>query len=181
MAVELLETQARREAEKGFSCQLEQSDYERFVSGFRFTETEDQKLAINDILEDLKSEKPMDRLVCGDVGFGKTEVAMRGAFVMVQNHRQVCVLVPTTLLAKQHFETFQERFIDFPIRVELISRFRSKKESEAVLHDLKEGKVDILIGTHKLLQQDVTFKSLGLLIVDEEHRFGVKQKEYLKK
>lgn len=181
MAVELLETQAKRQAQLGFSYHLDMSLYERFCSSFRFNETEDQLQTINAILSDLQSPQPMDRLVCGDVGFGKTEVAMRAAFVVVQNLRQVCVLVPTTLLAKQHYETFVERFADFPINVELISRFRRKKESEHVLSGLKEAKVDILIGTHKLLQQDVNFHDLGLLIIDEEHRFGVKQKEYLKK
>lgn len=181
VAIELLETQALRQAQKGFACHIDWSEYERFVSAFRFDETDDQKTAVQAIINDLQSPQPMDRLVCGDVGFGKTEVAMRAAFIMVQNHRQVCVLVPTTLLAKQHFETFQERFSDFPICVELLSRFRTKKESEKVLKDLKDGKVDILIGTHKLLQQDVDFKQLGLLIIDEEHRFGVKQKEHIKK
>ena len=181
VAIELLETQAKRQAQKGFACQIDMGEYERFASGFLFDETEDQKQAIHAILQDLQSNQPMDRLICGDVGFGKTEVAMRAAFVVVQNHRQVVVLVPTTLLAKQHFETFQERFADFPIQVELLSRFRTKKESTGVLEQLKKGNVDILIGTHKLLQQDVAFKQLGLLIIDEEHRFGVKQKEHLKR
>ena len=181
MAVELLETQAKRQAQEGFCYQLDLPLYERFCSSFRFNETEDQLQTIDAILKDLQSLQPMDRLVCGDVGFGKTEVAMRAAFVVVHNLRQVCVLVPTTLLAKQHYETFVERFADFPIKVELISRFRSKKEAEGVLEGLKDAKVDILIGTHKLLQQDVNFHDLGLLIIDEEHRFGVKQKEYLKK
>jgi transcription-repair coupling factor (superfamily II helicase) len=181
VAIELLETQAKRHAQVGFSCHLDVGEYERFASGFRFDETEDQKQAIHAIMQDLQSQQPMDRLICGDVGFGKTEVAMRAAFIVVQNHRQVVVLVPTTLLAKQHFETFQERFADFPIQVELLSRFRTKKESTGVLEQLKKGNVDILIGTHKLLQQDVEFKQLGLLIIDEEHRFGVKQKEHLKR
>jgi len=181
VAIELLETQAIRDAQQGFTCQLDLGEYERFVSGFRFDETVDQSHSIAAILEDLQSTKPMDRLICGDVGFGKTEVAMRAAFVMVQNHRQVCVLVPTTLLAQQHFETFQERFADFPFSIELLSRFRSKKESENVLEKSQQGKIDILIGTHKLLQQDLKFHELGLLIIDEEHRFGVKQKEYIKK
>ncbi len=181
MAVELLETQALRQAEQGYQYQIDWPEYEKFTSAFRFTETEDQKNSIDAIIKDLQAPQPMDRLVCGDVGFGKTEVAMRAAFIVVQNLRQVCILVPTTLLAKQHFETFQERFADFPMCVELISRFRTKKESENVLKKLAEGKVDILIGTHKLLQQDVKFKDLGMLIIDEEHRFGVKQKEQLKK
>ena len=181
MAVEILETQAMRESETGFKYQLDVLEYEKFTSSFRFNETVDQKTTIDSILNDLQSNKPMDRLVCGDVGFGKTEVAMRAAFVVVQNNRQVCILVPTTLLAKQHFETFQERFADFPICIELISRFRTRAEANKVLKNLSDGKVDILVGTHKLLQEDVAFKDLGLLIVDEEHRFGVKQKEKLKK
>ena len=181
IAIELLETQAKRQAQQGFVCQIDWPEYERFASGFRFDETEDQSQAIQAILNDLQSTQPMDRLICGDVGFGKTEVAMRAAFIMVQNHRQVCILVPTTLLAKQHFETFQERFADFPISVELLSRFRTKKESTQVVEKLESGHVDILIGTHKLLQQDVKFKQLGMLIIDEEHRFGVKQKEHLKR
>ncbi len=181
MAVELLETQALRHAQLGFNYQMDWPMYERFASSFRFTETDDQKNAIDAIIKDLQSPQPMDRLVCGDVGFGKTEVAMRAAFIVVQNHRQVCILVPTTLLAKQHYETFQERFADFPICVELVSRFRTKKESLGVLEGLSNGKVDIVIGTHKLLQQQVEFKDLGMIIIDEEHRFGVKQKEYLKK
>lgn len=128
----------------------------------------------------MESSKPMDRLICGDVGFGKTEVAMRAAFVAVQSNKQVCVLVPTTLLAGQHFESFRDRFADFPINIELLSRFRSNKESEAVLAGLKSGTVDIVIGTHKLFQSSIAFKNLGLLIIDEEHRFGVKQKEHIK-
>ena len=181
VAIELLETQALRHSQQGLLSTIDWPEYERFASQFRFDETDDQKTAIQAIMKDLQAPQPMDRLICGDVGFGKTEVAMRAAFIVVQNHRQVCVLVPTTLLAKQHFETFQERFADFPISVELLSRFRTKKESQTVLTQLQEGKVDILIGTHKLLQQDVHFKELGLLIIDEEHRFGVKQKEHIKK
>lgn len=122
----------------------------------------------------------MDRLICGDVGFGKTEVAMRAAFVAVQNGKQVCILAPTTLLAGQHFESFRDRFAEFPVNIELLSRFRSNKESEAVLAALQSGKVDIVIGTHKLFQNNISFKNLGLLIIDEEHRFGVKQKEHIK-
>lgn len=181
IAIELLETQAQRQAEQGFPCTIDIAEYERFASAFRFDETFDQKQSIAAILKDMQSPHPMDRLICGDVGFGKTEVAMRAAFVMAQNHKQVCVLVPTTLLAKQHFETFEERFADFPIAVELISRFRSKKDSDQILTKLAQGQIDILIGTHKLLQQDIKFKDLGLLIIDEEHRFGVKQKEHLKR
>jgi len=181
IAIELLETQAQRHAEQGFACKIDMAEYERFASAFRFDETLDQQQSIAAILQDMQSSHPMDRLICGDVGFGKTEVAMRAAFVMAQNHKQVCVLVPTTLLAKQHFETFQERFVDFPISVELISRFRSKKDSDKILEKLSQGKIDILIGTHKLLQQNIHFHDLGLLIIDEEHRFGVKQKEHLKK
>ncbi len=128
----------------------------------------------------MTSEKPMDRVICGDVGFGKTEVALRAAFIAVQNNKQVAMLVPTTLLAQQHFENFRNRFAEWPIQVEMLSRFRTGKETKSVLQRMEEGKVDIVIGTHKLLQADIKFKSLGLVIIDEEHRFGVKQKEKLK-
>lgn len=180
VAIELLDLYAKREAQPGHQYQLEQSEYIKFASSFPFTETADQINAIEQIIQDMQSSRPMDRLICGDVGFGKTEVAMRAAFVAVQNGRQVCVLVPTTLLAGQHFESFRDRFADFPINIELLSRFRSAKESEGVLASLKSGKTDIVIGTHKLFQSSVAFKNLGLLIIDEEHRFGVKQKEHIK-
>lgn len=180
VAIELLEIYAKREANKGFACQHDPADYAVFASAFPFDETIDQHQAIQEIMNDMAAPKPMDRLICGDVGFGKTEVAMRAAFIATQNHQQVCVLVPTTLLAGQHFETFRDRFADFPIRVELLSRFRSAKESEKVIASLKDGQVDIVIGTHKLFQKNIEFKRLGLLIIDEEHRFGVKQKEHIK-
>lgn len=180
VAIELLDLYAKREAQPGHQYEINPTEYSRFVSGFPFTETADQLQAIDEIIKDMRSSRPMDRLICGDVGFGKTEVAMRAAFLAVQNGKQVCILVPTTLLAGQHFESFKDRFADFAVNIELLSRFRSSKESEAVLQALKNGHVDIVIGTHKLFQNDVEFKNLGLLIIDEEHRFGVKQKEYIK-
>ncbi len=180
VAVELLDMYAKREASPGHQYHFDQSDYHKFTSAFPFTETSDQLQAIEQIIQDMQSSRPMDRLICGDVGFGKTEVAMRAAFVAVQNGKQVCVLVPTTLLAGQHFESFRDRFADFPVNIELLSRFRSAKESAAVLNGLTKGTVDIVIGTHKLFQNNIHFKNLGLLIIDEEHRFGVKQKEYMK-
>lgn len=180
VAIELLDVYAKREANVGYSYQSDPLEYQRFSNGFPFEETIDQQHAIEQLLNDMKSNRPMDRLICGDVGFGKTEVAMRAAYVAAQNGKQVCVLVPTTLLAGQHFETFCDRFADFPIRVDLLSRFRSAKESQQVLEATADGRVDILIGTHKLLQKTLQFKQLGLLIIDEEHRFGVKQKETIK-
>ena len=181
VAIELLEIYAKREAKPGIAYHFNAEEYQHFASSFPFTETTDQLTAINAIISDMQSSRPMDRLICGDVGFGKTEVAMRAAFIAVQNEKQVCILVPTTLLAAQHFETFRDRFADFPVNIELISRFRSKKEASAVIKATKSGNVDILIGTHKLFSEDVQFKSLGLLIIDEEHRFGVKQKEHIKR
>ncbi len=151
-----------------------------FCNGFPFEETHDQALAINAVLSDMCRPIAMDRLVCGDVGFGKTEVAMRAAFLAVHNAKQVAVLVPTTLLAQQHFENFRDRFANLPVRVEVLSRFKSAKEQSQILADVDAGKVDILIGTHKLLQGTIKFADLGLLIVDEEHRFGVRQKEKIK-
>ncbi len=180
VAIELLDIYAKRAAMPGHVYAFDASDYQRFASGFPFTETVDQLGAINQIIQDMKSPRPMDRLICGDVGFGKTEVAMRAAFIAVQNSKQVCVLVPTTLLAGQHFETFRDRFADFPINIELLSRFRSAKESTHVIQTLKDGRTDIVIGTHKLFQKGIDFGNLGLLIIDEEHRFGVKQKEHIK-
>lgn len=180
VAVELLDTYAKREAQKGFAFEPPNEDYAAFVSQFPFHETDDQCRAIDDIINDMTSERPMDRLVCGDVGFGKTEVAMRAAFLAVQNHKQVCVLVPTTLLATQHHENFLDRFAEFPVTIEVLSRFRTKKETDKVLTSLKQGTVDIVVGTHKLFQKNIEFKNLGLLIIDEEHRFGVKQKEHIK-
>ena len=180
VAIELLDIYAKREAKPGHQYHFDKSEYQRFASGFPFTETTDQISAINQIIQDMQSPRPMDRLICGDVGFGKTEVAMRAAFIAVQNGKQVCILVPTTLLAGQHFESFRDRFAEFPIQIELLSRFRSAKETTGVLESLKNGRTDIVIGTHKLFQKDILFKNLGLLIIDEEHRFGVKQKEHIK-
>ncbi|MEY1661775.1 transcription-repair coupling factor [Isoalcanivorax beigongshangi] len=180
VAAELLNTYARREARVGRAFTLPAEDYARFADGFNFEETPDQAAAIAAVLRDLQADRPMDRLVCGDVGFGKTEVAMRAAFVAAQNNTQVAVLVPTTLLAQQHHESFCDRFADWPVTIEVLSRFRSQKEKTAVLERLREGKVDIVVGTHQLLQESVQFRDLGLVIVDEEHRFGVKHKERLK-
>lgn len=180
VAAELLHIQARRQSKPGISFELEQSSYMQFSSGFAYEETLDQANAIEATLHDMQQAKPMDRLVCGDVGFGKTEVAMRAAFVAVQNNKQVAVLVPTTLLAQQHYESFKDRFADWPIRIEVLSRFGTSKTHTKTIEDLADGKVDIVIGTHKILQQNVQFKNLGLMIVDEEHRFGVRDKERIK-
>jgi transcription-repair coupling factor (superfamily II helicase) len=180
VAAQLLEVYARREARKGFAFAIPRSDYEQFSGSFPFEETADQAAAIEAVLADMASPQVMDRLVCGDVGFGKTEVAMRAAFIAASNRKQVAVLVPTTLLAQQHFGSFSDRFADWPVSVEVVSRFKSGKDLAAVSKRVAEGEIDILIGTHKLLQQDFRFKDLGLLIIDEEHRFGVKQKEAVK-
>lgn len=179
-AAELLDIYARREAQKGFAFHLDEDAWVQFSSAFLFEETVDQQLAINAVIGDMAKTRPMDRVVCGDVGFGKTEVAMRAAFIAVHNHKQVAILVPTTLLAQQHFDNFKDRFADWPVNIELLSRFRSAKEQQESIQRLEEGKVDILIGTHKLLQSSVKFNDLGLVIIDEEHRFGVRQKESLK-
>nr|WP_178114067.1 transcription-repair coupling factor [Pseudomonas sp. SST3] len=180
VAAELLDIYARRAAREGYAFEDPQLDYETFSAGFPFEETPDQQAAIEAVRSDMLAPKPMDRLICGDVGFGKTEVAMRAAFIAVHSGRQVAVLVPTTLLAQQHYNSFRDRFADWPVRVEVMSRFKSAKEIQAAVDQLAEGKVDILIGTHKLLQDDVKFTNLGLVIIDEEHRFGVRQKEQLK-
>lgn len=179
VAAELLAIYAKRQMNNGFAYK-NQENYQTFASAFPFEETPDQAKTIKEILVDMASDKPMDRLVCGDVGFGKTEVAMRAAFVAVENHKQVAMLVPTTLLAQQHFQTFQDRFADWPIRIEVLSRFKSKKETTEALKKVADGKIDIVIGTHKLIQSDIKFANLGLLLIDEEHRFGVQQKERLK-
>ena len=180
VAAELLDIYARRAAREGYAFQDPQLDYDTFSAGFPFEETPDQQAAIEAVRADMLAPKPMDRLICGDVGFGKTEVAMRAAFIAVHSGRQVAVLVPTTLLAQQHYNSFRDRFADWPVKVEVMSRFKSTKEIQAAVDQLAEGKVDILIGTHKLLQEDVKFTNLGLVIIDEEHRFGVRQKEQLK-
>lgn len=181
VAAELLDIYAQREAKKGHAYELTEQAYAEFCRGFPFEETEDQQQTIQAVLADMQSPKPMDRLVCGDVGFGKTEVAMRAAFVAAYAGKQVGILVPTTLLAQQHFESFKDRFADWPVRIEVLSRFQTAKQQTQVLKELAENKVDIIIGTHKLIQKDVKFSNLGLLIIDEEHRFGVRQKEQLKK
>ncbi|MBH9740556.1 transcription-repair coupling factor [Vibrio navarrensis] len=180
VAAELLDVYAKRELKPGYKFALDRGQYASFKSGFPFEETDDQTMAINAVLSDMCQAKAMDRLVCGDVGFGKTEVAMRAAFVATDNSKQVAVLVPTTLLAQQHFENFRDRFANLPIRVEVLSRFKSAKEQKQILEDVASGKVDILVGTHKLLSSELKFNDLGLLIVDEEHRFGVRQKEKVK-
>ncbi|MEK6219987.1 MAG: transcription-repair coupling factor [Psychrobacter cryohalolentis] len=180
VAAELLNIQARREAKVGIHFKIDISQYELFASQFAFEETPDQANAIHAVMEDMKQNQPMDRLICGDVGFGKTEVAMRAAFIAVSAGYQVAVLVPTTLLAGQHEDNFRNRFADWPVRIETLSRFGGKKHQDTVLTDLAAGKVDIVIGTHKLLQPDVKFSNLGLMIVDEEHRFGVRHKERIK-
>jgi transcription-repair coupling factor (superfamily II helicase) len=180
VAAELLDIYARRAARQGHAFAAPDAQYRAFTAAFPFEETPDQESAINATLSDMTRAQPMDRLICGDVGFGKTEVAMRAAFLAVQGGRQVAVLVPTTLLAQQHYQNFQDRFADWPVRIESLSRFRSAKEQSAVLQGLESGTVDIVIGTHKLLQSKLAFKRLGLVIVDEEHRFGVRQKEWLK-
>ncbi len=180
VAAELLDIYARRAAREGYAFQDPQLDYDTFSAGFPFEETPDQQAAIEAVRSDMLAPKPMDRLICGDVGFGKTEVAMRAAFIAAHSGRQVAVLVPTTLLAQQHYNSFRDRFADWPVKVEVMSRFKSAKEIQGAVDQLAEGKVDILIGTHKLLQDDVKFTNLGLVIIDEEHRFGVRQKEQLK-
>ena len=181
VAVELLALYAQRAARKGIKSPISDDIYQRFTLDFPFQETDDQLKVIEETLDDLSSERQMDRVICGDVGFGKTEVALRAAFVAVHAGHQVCLLVPTTLLAQQHHRTFTDRFADWPVRIELLSRFKSKAESRETLSELSKGTVDIVIGTHKLLSGDVKFNQLGLIIVDEEHRFGVRQKERLKK
>ena len=181
VAAELLALYAQRAARRGTAFALSEELYQRFTLEFPFQETDDQLKTVQATLDDLVSERPMDRVVCGDVGFGKTEVALRAAFVAVHAGYQVALLVPTTLLAQQHHRTFADRFADWPVRIELLSRFRSGTESRRVLDGLADGGVDIVIGTHKLLSDAVRFKQLGLIIVDEEHRFGVRHKERLKR
>jgi len=180
VAAELLNIYARREARKGFSYPVPDFNYDKFARAFPFEETPDQESAIENVISDMVAEKSMDRLICGDVGFGKTEVAMRAAFIAIQSGKQVAILVPTTLLAQQHTETFKDRFADWPVNIDSISRFKTKKEQKAVIAQMGTGNLDIIIGTHGLIQEGLDFKNLGLLIIDEEHRFGVRQKEKLK-
>ncbi|CAM4164846.1 transcription-repair coupling factor [Pseudoalteromonas byunsanensis] len=180
VAAELLDIYAKRQSKPGYAFKLDGALYRDFANSFPFEETDDQRNAIEAVLADMQSNQAMDRLVCGDVGFGKTEVAMRGAFAAINDNKQVAVLVPTTLLAQQHYENFKDRFADLPVQVGVLSRFNSTKEQKDTLDKLANGQVDIVIGTHKLIQENIKFKDLGLLIVDEEHRFGVRQKEKIK-
>jgi transcription-repair coupling factor (superfamily II helicase) len=180
-AAELLALYAKRAARLGHAFSVGQHDLEAFAGGFGFEETPDQAAAIEAVVTDMAAGKPMDRLVCGDVGFGKTEVALRAAFAAVADSKQVVILCPTTLLAEQHFQTFSDRFADWPVRIAELSRFRSGKETGEILKKLASGEIDIVIGTHKLLSKEVKLKRLGLVIIDEEHRFGVRHKEALKK
>jgi len=180
VAAELLDLYSRRAARHGTSLKVSEAEYRAFTAGFPFEETPDQQQTIEQVIADLESERPMDRVVCGDVGFGKTEVALRAAFVAVQAGRQVAVLVPTTLLAQQHQQTFSDRFADWPVRIQMLSRFRSGRESAETVAALAAGQVDIVIATHRLLHANARFKNLGLVIIDEEHRFGVRDKERLK-
>ncbi|HGG9247171.1 TPA: transcription-repair coupling factor [Neisseria meningitidis] len=180
-AAELLNLYAQRAAQSGHKFEINELDYQAFADGFGYEETEDQAAAIAAVIKDLTQTKPMDRLVCGDVGFGKTEVALRAAFVAVMGGKQVAVLAPTTLLVEQHAQNFADRFADFPVKVASLSRFNNSKATKAALEGMADGTVDIVIGTHKLVQDDIKFKNLGLVIIDEEHRFGVRQKEQLKR
>lgn len=181
VVAELLDIHAKRAAKKGHAFAIENDDFSTFSAGFPFEETPDQQSAIDAIYQDMLNDQPMDRVVCGDVGFGKTEVAMRAAFIAVQSGKQVSVLVPTTLLAQQHYQNFRDRFADWPVRVEVMSRFVTAKQQQKIIAELEQGKVDIVIGTHKLLSKDIKYQELGLVIIDEEHRFGVRQKEHFKK
>lgn len=181
VAAELLDIVAKRALKKGHAFVIDDAEYQAFAEAFPFEETPDQQTAIEAILDDMLSSRPMDRVICGDVGFGKTEVSMRAAFIAVQGGKQVSVLVPTTLLAQQHYQNFRDRFADWPVRIEVMSRFVSPKQQQVIISDLEEGKVDIIIGTHKLLSKDIRYKALGLVVIDEEHRFGVRQKEHFKK
>ncbi len=180
VAAELLDIYAQREAQRGHAFTLDEHDYRVFSGGFPFEETPDQELTIEQVVDDMKAVQPMDRIVCGDVGFGKTEVAMRAAFVAVQAGKQVAVLVPTTLLAQQHYQNFIDRFADWAVNIDVLSRFRTNKQAAGMLTELAEGRLDIVIGTHRLLSGQVKFKNLGLTIIDEEQRFGVRHKEKLK-
>ncbi len=181
VAAELLDIHARRAAQQGHSFPFDDNDYRLFAGAFPFEETPDQALAIENVIKDMRAPQPMDRVVCGDVGFGKTEVAMRAAFVAANAGKQVAMIAPTTLLVQQHLNNFRDRFADWPFNIESLSRFKTGKETSKALEALATGKIDIVIGTHKLLQNDVLFKQLGLVIIDEEHRFGVRDKEQMKK
>ena len=180
MAEELLKLYAQRKLAEGFAFSADSNWQKEFEDSFEFAETKDQLTAIQEVKRDMEGRQPMDRLLCGDVGFGKTEVAMRAAFKALGDGRQVALLAPTTVLCFQHFETFKRRFAPFPVRVGMLSRFVAPKDRQAVLEELADGKIDIVIGTHRLLSTDVEFRDLGLLIVDEEQRFGVRHKERLK-
>lgn len=180
VAAELLDIYAKREAKQGYSYHIDDAQYNAFSSSFPFEETPDQQTAIDQVITNMRSNNPMDHLVCGDVGFGKTEVAMRAAFIAVQDGKQVAVLCPTTLLTQQHLENFRDRFADWPVKVDSLSRFKTAKETKATLADLAKGTIDIIIGTHKLIQKDIKYKQLGLVVIDEEHRFGVRQKDQFK-
>ena len=181
VARDLIELYAKREKVEGYAFSKDSEWQKEFESSFEFQETDDQLRAIEDVKKDMEKPKPMDRLLCGDVGYGKTEVAIRGAFKACMDQRQVCYLVPTTILANQQYEAFKDRMKDYPVKIEVLNRFRTKKEQEEIVKKLKLGEIDIVIGTHRLLSKDVEFKNLGLLIIDEEHRFGVKDKEKIKK
>jgi len=180
VAAELLDVYSKREATPGFAFTKPNQDFYTFKNAFQFEETPDQSNAIEDVIKDMTTARAMDRLICGDVGFGKTEVAMQAAFLATQSNKQVAILVPTTLLASQHLQNFQDRFADWPIKIAAISRLRTKKENDEIIKGMANGKLDIIIGTHKLLQESIKFHDLGLLVVDEEHRFGVRQKERIK-
>ncbi len=180
IAAELLDIYAKRESKPGFGFKHPEEDFAKFCAEFPFEETPDQLSAIAAVVDDMQAKKPMDRLLCGDVGFGKTEVAMRAAFIAVHQNKQVAILVPTTLLAQQHYESFMDRFANWPVSVEMLSRFRSPEQQKQILKKTENGQIHILIGTHRLLSPEVRFNDLGLLIIDEEHRFGVKHKEQIK-
>ena len=179
-AAELLDIESRRSIASSYQLLCEESAYQEFDKDFPYVLTTDQVNCIKDILKDMALIKPMNRVICGDVGFGKTEVAMRGAFVAVHAKKQVMVLAPSTVLAKQHLESFTKRFVNFPVNINLLTRHTSPKNKIKIYDDFKHGKIDILIGTHALLNNDISLDSLGLLIIDEEHRFGIKQKEIIK-
>ena len=180
MVKELLDLYAARQVFEGFKFSPLDQLYKEFEATFEYEETPDQMKAIEEVMKDMGDSKPMDRLICGDVGYGKTEVAIRAAYRAVMDGKQVAILVPTTVLAQQHHQTFCERFKTYPVVIEILSRFKNPREQKEILQRLKEGKVDIVIGTHRLLQKDVSFRDLGLVVIDEEHRFGVSHKEKLK-